>query len=34
VAEQYQAEDFKRAKALEGGVEAWKEAGYGVMAPR
>jgi rhodanese-related sulfurtransferase len=28
-AEEYQAKGFENAKALAGGVAAWKEAGYG-----
>jgi rhodanese-related sulfurtransferase len=34
VAEKYQAAGFTNVKALLGGVDAWKEAGYGVLAPR
>jgi rhodanese-related sulfurtransferase len=33
VADQYQAEGFTNVEALEGGVEAWTKAGYGVVAP-
>jgi len=28
VAEEYQARGFESAKALQGGVDAWKQAGY------
>jgi rhodanese-related sulfurtransferase len=34
VAEKYQADGFVNAKALRGGVDAWKQAGYGLMAAR
>jgi len=34
VAEEYQAEGFTNAKALKGGVDAWKQAGYGIMAAK
>jgi rhodanese-related sulfurtransferase len=30
VAEQYQAKGFENAKALHGGVDAWKQAAYPV----
>jgi rhodanese-related sulfurtransferase len=32
VAEKYQNEGFTNAKALRGGVDAWKKAGYGMVA--
>jgi len=31
VAEEYQAEGYLGAKALLGGVESWKKAGYSVV---
>jgi rhodanese-related sulfurtransferase len=33
VAEKYQSKGFKNVTALEGGVNAWKNAGFGVVAP-
>jgi rhodanese-related sulfurtransferase len=34
VAEEFQAKGFTNAKALLGGVEAWKKAGYGLIAAK
>jgi rhodanese-related sulfurtransferase len=34
VAEQYQDKGFTNVKALLGGVDAWRKAGYGVLAPK
>jgi rhodanese-related sulfurtransferase len=34
VAEEYQSKGFMNAKALRGGVDAWKKAGYGVIGPQ
>jgi rhodanese-related sulfurtransferase len=31
VAEKYQSHGFRNVKALLGGVEAWKSAGYGIV---
>lgn len=33
-AEEYRAQGFTNVKALAGGVEAWKNAGFEVVAPR
>jgi rhodanese-related sulfurtransferase len=33
VAERYRELGFENVKALEGGVEAWRRAGYDVEAP-
>jgi rhodanese-related sulfurtransferase len=34
VAEEYQEKGFENAKALLGGVAAWKQAGYEVLGPQ
>jgi hypothetical protein len=33
VADEYEAKGFQDVKALQGGVEAWKNAGFAMIAP-
>jgi len=33
VAEKFQAKGFENVTVLRGGVDAWKKAGFGVIAP-